>query len=224
MNSVEKDLSIVDILSLMFSHKLLILIFIIITISITFVKVAFFTDDVYVASGILYVSNQTEGSIDSESISKGDIESSRTLGSTYMEVLKTRSFLEEVSQDVDNKYSWNQIKNMTTISAVNQTELLSVTVKSTSAEDSYKIAESIISKAPDKLNSVFKRGEVAIVDGVLMPKSPVSKGLTKKLAIGAIVGAMLGIILVFLMSLFDKKIHKSEDIVQRYNISILGEL
>ena len=63
-----------------------------------------------------------------------------------------------------------------------------------------------------------------IIDQVQEPLAPNSRGIQKKITAGLVLGLTLGIGIVFLMGIFDRKIRNSEDIAKRYNISILGEL
>lgn len=220
----EKELSIIDILIAVWAQKFLVLTLVILGMIISFVNVTYFTDFSYKANGTLFVSNQTQATIQNETISKSDIESSRTLSSTYMEILKTRSFLIDVSKKCDNKYSWKDISKMMSISAINETELLSISITAPTPEDALKIADCVIIMAPDKLTSVFKRGEVEIVDVPIFPSEPVSKGRIQKIAIGGMLGLVISVGIAMLLLFLDKKIHKGVDIVERYNISFLGEI
>lgn len=187
------------------------------------VKVQFLTKDTYVASGILYVSNR---SMDDEStvVSKNDIDSSQLLTTTYMEVLKTRSFLTDVSKDIGEKYSWSRIGKMVSYSAVNGTQLMKISVTAYSPNDAYIIADSIVREALDKLNSIFKNGDIELVDSVAVPTAPVDKKLIENTAMGAMVGLFIGVFIAVLMSFFDTKVHRSEDVARRYNVSVLGDI
>lgn len=188
------------------------------------VKMVYFTPYTYTADSVLYVSNRTSKTDDTKYVNKNDIDTARTMSETYMETLKTRDFLMEVSNTTGGKYSWGQIKKMMSVNAVNETELLSMKVTATSPEDAYKIANAIITLAPQKLSSVCEGGSISIIDKAVFPSSPNGKGTVKKVAMGAMAGAILAVIIIFLWGFFDTKVHKSEDVARKYDISILGEL
>lgn len=204
-------------------YKFLLIILAVVIAVLSVVKVEFFTDDKYVAYGILYVSNKQNYDED-DSVSQNDIDTARSMSLTYREILKTRTFLSEVSADVDGKFKWNQISSMTSISPVNETELLKISVVANTPEDAYLVAESIVRNAPDKLGSVFENGLIKIVDEVIPPSGPVGKGAAKQGVIGAIAGLAIGCIFVVIRNMFDTKIHKSEDVAKRYSVSVLGEV
>ena len=140
-----------------------------------------------------------------------------------METLKLRSFLTEVSEEIGGVYSWQQIKNMMQVSSVNETEYIMVSVTAKSPKTAYRIAECICRKAQGKFAEIFKGGEAIIVDKVIYPQYADSKGGLQKVLMSVFLGGMLGALIVVLMNFFDRKIRKSEEITEKFNVSILGE-
>lgn len=219
----EEKAHFLDFINNLWLHK-----YLIITITLVFmiaagVKAIFLTEDTYTASGVLYVSSRN-GINQGYMVQKSDLDAARILSATYTETLKLRSFLTAVSDSINNKYSWQQIKSMLNVSTVNDTELISISVTSDSPGDSYIIATNIAELAAKKLTEVSNGGYVMIIDQVQEPLAPNSRGIQKKITAGLVLGLTLGIGIVFLMGIFDRKIRNSEDIAKRYNISILGEL
>jgi len=219
----EKEINLLEILGAIWQRKAVLILLAIIIGALAFVKVNYFTEDMYTSRGTLYVSNISSDA-NTNKLSQSDIMSSRELSETYKEILNTRSFLNEVATVVGDKYSWAEIKSMLTISSINETELLSISVVSKDPKDSYSIAQAILEKAPGKLISVFSSGQVTVVDEAVYQKEPIDKGVFKYTALGALAGVVLGVIIVFLFHFFDNKVHKSDDIAKRYKVSILGEL
>ena len=219
----EKEINLLEILGAVWQRKVVLILLAIIIGALAFVKVNYFTEDLYTSRGTLYVSN-ISSDVDTSKLSSSDITSSRELSETYKEILNTRSFLNEVATVVGGEYSWAEIKSMLTISSVNETELLSISVVSKDPKDSYAIAQAILEKAPGKLISVFSSGQVTVVDEAVFEKNPVDKGAVKYTILGALAGIVLGVIIVLLFHFFDNKVHKGDDVAKRYSVSILGEL
>lgn len=214
---------VVKILKDIWKYKFIIIAFTVIATAFMIVKIEYFTPDTYTASGVLYVSNQS--SSDSEEvITSSKILASRVLSTTYIETLRLRSFLMDVSDSIDNKYTWRQIGGMMLVTPVNETEYLAIRVTAGSPEDAYLITDAILNKAPARFLDTFKGGEAIIVDRAIYPQSPNSKGGLKKTVVSMFAGAILGILFVCLLSFMDKKVHKGEDVAKRYNVSILGEI
>ena len=220
-----EGLDLIELLRSIWLSRWLIIVLVLIGATGMYVKTQYFTKDYYTSNGILYVSNKNEQLTETKkNISSSDINTSRELSVTYMEILRTSSFLEEVAKEYGGKYSWGQIAGMLTIASVNETELLLVSVRAGDPTDAYNIATTILNKAPDKLKSVFKSGEVEIVDPPRMPRGANAKGTNKSTFIGALAGFVLGVVIVVLKNFFDTKVRKAEDVAKRYNVSILGEL
>lgn len=220
----EGNIDLIELLGSFWSHK-----FIIITLVVAFmaafgIKTVYFTKDTYSASGALYVSSRTVNNGETIKVNKSEIEAARTLSETYTETLRLRSFLMDVSDSVNNKYSWQQIKKMLTISTINDTELISVSVTADSAYDAYIITKKITELATGKLAEVSDGGKITVIDEVQMPTAPNNRNTVKKVLIGGAIGLFIGMAVVFLISQLDKKIHNISDVENRYNLSILGEL
>ncbi len=223
MNEQAKDLAVTDILRIFWLNKFLIITLACLMATLFLVKTEYFTEDQYVADGMLYIRNRTEQSIEGV-IQGSDLSTSRSLSNTYIEILKSRSFLTDVSEETGGKYTWKEIKSMLTVNSVNETELLTISVKATSAEDAGAIASTIMRKAPDKLQNVLNGGGVEIIDEINSVGTLVDPGTMRKTVLGFVIGGFLGAVIAFLLNLFDKKVHKGEDVAKRYDVSILGNI
>ncbi len=218
------EISIIEIAALLWNHKWLIAAFAVIGMVLAFIQINYFTADVYLASGTLYVSSSSDSYENIGTINKSVIDTARTMSTTCIEILKTRSFLSDVSESIGGKYSWTQLRQMVSVAAINETELLSVTASAYSAEDAFLIAQAIINNAQEKLTDVFKSGSIAIVDNAAMPELPVNNGLKKRMVMYGGVGIVLACGIIFLINMFDTTVHKSEDVIRRYQVSVLGEI
>ena len=222
MTEKKKDLAIEDIARILWNNKIIIIILSVIVSLSVFVKLKYFTKDQFSANCVLYVSNKDEKTI-TQIIEKSDIDTSRSLSATYIELLKTDSFLESVCEDLPQKCSWRELSSMLSISTVNETELINISVTADSKDEAYDAAVGIMNKAPAMLINVFEGGDVKVVNPPRYPENPIDKGIVIKIAAGFILGALLGCVYVFIKRIMDKKIHKGEDVANHYGISILGE-
>ena len=222
MTDMKKDLAVEDIAHILWSNKVIIIILSIIVSLSVFVKINYFTRDQFSANCVLYVSNKDEKTI-TQIIEKSDIDTSRSLSATYIELLKTDSFLESVCEDLPQKCSWRELSSMLSISTVNETELINISVTADSKDEAYDAAVGIMNKAPAMLINVFEGGDAKVVNPPRYPENPIDKGIVIKVAAGFILGTLIGCIYVFIKRIMDKKIHKGDDVANRYGISILGE-
>ncbi len=222
-NREESFINIMELIAKLWQHKIMISAITIICAVAAFVNVTYFTANTYTASGILYISNKKDEAAKDDTIQKNDIDTSRSLSSACIEILKTDSFLDSVARKNDD-YSGKDILKIMNISALNETELLKISVKTQKAADSYRIVETIMEKAPDKILSIYKNGEVVVVDPPKYPFNANDKGMMKNTLIGAFAGFLISAFIVFVRMLFDTEVHSTEAVSKRYGIFSLGEL
>lgn len=219
-----KEMNVSDLLELLWKYKLVILLLTLVGGALCFCS-AYFSVPIYRSAGVLYVSNmQVEEEEATTSVKSSNIQASRMLITTYIEILKTDDFLREVSKDLNGKYTPAQLRGMITLDSVNETELLSVKAVSTAPEDSCAIVQAVLDNAPTTLMRIFESGSVKTVDRPKVDTNPIGVGILKKTLMGLIVGALLGGAVVFAISFFDKRIHKASDLTARYGLSVLGEI
>ena len=225
MNSYKnKDyIDLIEIALSVWAHRLLLISLAVVFAIAAIIRVEFFTEDKYVASGMLYISNR-ESLEEGKAISQSDINTAKSMSATYRVILNTRTFYEQVSKELDGEVSWLQIRGMTSMSAVDDTEVMRISVTANDPLLAARVADKIVTMAPETLSDVFENGLIEIVDNVTPPMAPQSKGTTKQGVMGAMLGVALGGVIVVIKALFDTTIHKGEDVQKRYNVSILGEI
>lgn len=224
-NDNSKELTLKDILYILLDHKNIIISLMCVCFVLCFVYFRVLVTPTYTSSGVVYVSCMSSNEVAAnQGISEYEIQSSRELSTTYMEILNGRSFLKLVSADMNYKYSIAELSRMISVSSLNETELLRIKVTCTNAEDAYLIGKSIMDNAPTRLLNVFKRGSVEIVDNVEMPTAPSRTGISKIFVLGVGMGFILGAAIAFLIELFDTKVRNAPALIDRYDITVLGEI
>ena len=193
-----------------------------ITFSIgAFIYTQVFVEPLYRSDGTLYVNAQRTQDID---ITQGDMNSSQALVKTYQEILSRRTFLSQVSADLDGRYSASQLKSMISYSAVNDTQILEVKVVGKVPEDVYAICHSILTHAPDELIRVINAGSVKILDDGQVPKAPFSPNVKQNSLVALLLGIGVGAGIILLWELFDTRIKSREDISKKFPEPLLGEI
>lgn len=213
-----------ELIGVMWKHKLIIIACALVAALISYVKVAYMTPDTYTATAMLYVSNKTELLKTMDVVSQTDITTARTISESCRVVFLNRSFLKDVSNATGDRYSWQSIRGMLSISSASETEFLNISVTAGTPDVAYDVANAIVDQAPKKFLTIFKGGEIEIVDKPEFPAGPNGNGMSRKLFLGFLIGCVLGAAICFAIYFFDTTIRKSEDVAKRYNISLLGEL
>jgi uncharacterized protein involved in exopolysaccharide biosynthesis len=73
-----------------------------------------------------------------------------------------------------------------------------------------------------RINEAMELGDIRVIDEARIPKSPIKPNKKLNLAIGGILGLMLGVMLIFFMEYMDNTIKTEEDIERTLGLPVLG--
>ena len=190
---------------------------------VAFLFTEFFIEPKYEAEIKLYV-NASNSQKDLDEISNANITASQQLVNTYAEILKSRDFLNLISEGVEERYEADTIEKMLTMESANETEVLLVTVKHSSSEDVYKIAQLIAQNAPEYLVDMVGAGSVKVVESPIEPENPVSPNVRANTLIGVLLGIIFAGLLIVVLELLDTRIKSGEEFANNYEEPLLGEI
>jgi len=219
---IETQISIVDIINMMLTFWWLIAILAILVGGGTYAYSKLTSVPQYESTATIYINTQTEQRTDDVNVNA--LSNAQELMPTYIEILSSKPFLETISDDINNKYSYGQIKSMTSYSAKTDTNILGITVKSTDSHDAFLIAESISHSAPDEIRRVFEGGSVKLINNAEESRSPIPNNALKRGLIGFVAGAALAALVIFLINIFDTRVKNAEELTTKYGLPILGEV
>ena len=158
------------------------------------------------------------------SITDNELTAAHDLVNTYIVILDTRSVLNAVIEDAGIDCSYEQLKSMIDASAVNNTEVFSVTITDTDPSRGEKIANSIAKVLPQRISEVVEGSSVRIVDYAVLPSEKSAPNITMYTAIGMLLGVLVSCFIIVVIELLDKAIRSGEYLLQQYNIPVLGAI
>lgn len=190
--------------------------------ALAFVYTAKFVTPLYQTSVSLYVNNTIYG--EKDGITSNDLTTSQKLVSTYMQVIKSASFLEKVSEEVDNKLTPLEISESLTTKSMNGTEIFSVTISGADPELVAQIANTIAKLAPVEVPKIADGSSARVIDYAKVPTSPYSPSYAKNITLGACIGAMLVIVVLVIQVLMDLHIKGEDDLKLYSDAPVLGHI
>lgn len=221
----EEQISIMELIYVMLAKWPALVVSFIAAAAIAFSGTLIFITPKYESKGKLYVSSESQRTIQqSDAVAYNTVLTNQKLVNTYMEILRSDSFLLTVSEDIGGKYSYLEIADMLSMTAVNQTELLEISVLCPDPYDAYKITSSIIKNSSDEIERVVDGGSVRIIDNASTPTSPATPNVYKNTAIGALIGLVIGAVVIFLMEILNTRVKPNDDLQNKYSIPVLGEI
>ncbi len=161
----------------------------------------------------------------SSKIGSSDITSSLNLVDTYVDILKTYSFYEELARQDELQYfgyTPTQLQRMATIERRSDYSMfIDIGVRCSDAQRAIVIANSIANLAPTYAQSMISNSYVLPADRCI--KATLTSPLTTRNAIlMGLVGAFLTVALFVLLAATDNTIKSEEEITERYNVAVLG--
>lgn len=177
----------------------------------------------YTASVSMYVSNN-ENRTNAE-ITTSDLSASQGLVDTYIVVLKSDTLLTKVSKQLPPEYQYqpNDLRKMMSASSIDGTEAFKISVENASPEAAQTIVNTIAQVAPDEIIRVVKAGEVAVIDYASLPDKA-DWPLMRNTLIGLLLGLLLSMAGIVLYNILDVTVHTAEDLLNHYELPVLGEI
>lgn len=243
----EKEISIQEILGILLSRIKLIITVTILAGVVGYSFAKFVLPLQYTASIKIYVTNGTrdQGDGNTYQISAQDQTAARSLAETYIVILDDTSVYEAISDKLIEEYELedlgnyftvieeedgnvyipeNEIKKLISMSAVNNTEVLQVTVTSEVPKFSADICKYISDLAPEIIKRTMKAGSVETVSPAKEPTRPSGPNISRYTLIGLLAGFAVSVGIAMVTNLFDNTVKSGDDIREHFGVPVLAEI
>lgn len=218
----ESETSVVDIINMMLTFWWFIVILAVLVGGATYTYFKISAIPQYKSTAKLYIN--TEGQQTSTDVSTTAITGAINLLPSYMDVLQSKTFLNDVSDDLDNKYTYDALKDMITLTAVTDTNIIEIKVKHADAHVAYLVCSSVVNNAPSEMARVFGGGSTKLTEYPEEATEPEAMHTMRNAVIGLVAGAVIAMVIIFLVNMFDTRVKSKEELVSKYGLPILGEI
>lgn len=174
---------------------------------------------VYQSSATLIVNNRRN---DSGAISNDEINSAKGLASVYSIIIKSDAVMQPVVNSVDQTISSNGLANKVSVSSVNGTQIIKVSVVDTNSQKAKRYIEEILKVAPGVIAEMVEAGSVKVVSQATTPKSPVSPNVKINTLMAAMLGFVLSLGTVLAIYFFDNTFRTQEEIEKYLGVPVIG--
>lgn len=218
----ESEISIIDIINMMLTFWWFIVIMAVLVGGATYTYFKITSIPEYKSTSRLYIN--TEAQQTSTDVNTSAITGAANLLPTYIEVLQSKTFLDIVSDDLDNKYSASDIGGMITLEALTDTNIILISVKDEDAHTAYLVCSSIVNNAPNEISRVFGGGSTKLIEYPEEADDSEPLHTARNAVIGFVGGAAIAMVIIFLVNMFDTRVKSKEELVSKYGLPILGEV
>ena len=182
---------------------------------------SFFIAKQYSASATIIVNNKAT---DKTVLSTTEINAAQGLAEVYSIIIKSDTVLQQVIDNLQLNMSYETLNSKISVSAVNSTQVVQITMTHTNAEFAQKVVAEIVEVAPPIIADKVEAGSVKVISASKISNNgrPVSPDLKKNALIGALAGMVLVLLLVFLKEMTNNTFKTEDDIINTLNVPLIG--
>lgn len=157
-------------------------------------------------------------------ITQSDITLNKNLVSTYTEIVKSRRVLDQVINELTLDISYEELNSKISVSSVNNTEIIRITVSDVDAIKAKNIANVTANYFAEEVIKLFNMNNVNILDEAIEAENPYNINIIKQVIIYFMIGFVLASGILFIIFYFDRTIKSVEQVEQKIKLPILGSV
>ena len=164
----------------------------------------------YQATSTIYILSKT-----TSITSLADLQIGSQLAGDFEIIATTRELIDKVIKDENLNKTYEELKKSIKVTNPNNTHMLRIAVTDPDPEMAARISNSLADELREEIAEVMNTDRPSTVEKAVVPKSPSSPSVKRNVALGALVLAVLAILIIVIKYLSDDTI-KDEDDVRKY--------
>lgn len=203
-NEGYETIDLLEVLNAVRQHLLAVILTTVILAGVGFGVSKFLITPQYEASALMIVNTRQDTT---SNVTSDQINSATKLVSTYSIIIKSDTVLQQVIDNLGLSLTYEKLAERVTVSAVDDTQVMKVTVKSDNPEWARQVCEQITVISPDVILESVEAGSVKVISNAAINPAPVSPNVGRN--------TMLAVLL-------DNKIHTEDDIAKYLDLAVVG--
>ena len=225
-----EDMNIKDLFEFFISKIKIIILVMLLVVLVGAIYSLFFQAPTYESTTRLVLTGTTQATgtnssqtIDGVTITQNDLNLNSKLVATYREIIKSKTVLKDVINTLDLDYTVDGLANNISVSTVSDTEMISITVASTKAEEAALIANELADRFSERIKEIYNIENISIIDKAEVQTKPVNVNIVKQIIIYGLIGVVLSFAIVFAMFYFDTTLKDSNQI-EKLGLTVLTSI
>lgn len=179
---------------------------------------------IFAAKATMIVNKSQYQAAEQNQMSYSDILLTQKLVKSYTIIMMSDTNLELVKKDLGLDIPVSDIKTFIKISAVGETEVLQITVEHEDAVLAQQIANSLVKVSPPTIIRVIKAGSAEVIDTAKTPDKPVKPVVWQYVLLGAFLGLIFAVAIIFLRDFFDNTFKTEDDVRNALDLPVITSL
>ncbi|MGE9963616.1 YveK family protein [Fusicatenibacter saccharivorans] len=173
----------------------------------------------YSASSQIYILTKT-----TSVTSLADIQMGAQLTVDFEVLAKSRPVVEEVIDELNLDYTYEELVEMITTQNPSDTRILKMTVENEDPNLAKEIANAMAEVTAERVAYIMTTDKPKIVEEAVTPEKPSSPSTVKNTALGGILGAVLAMGIIVIIYLMNDTIQTEEDVRKYLDLNTLAAL
>lgn len=214
------EIDLLELFQLFMDNLFLILGLSILGFLLAFGYTSFFVDPTYSSESTVFI----QPTVKENQVSASDITTNQKLTTTYTEIAKSNTVLDQVWPSFKSTLTKNQIRSALTIKSIGDTQIISFTAVTTDPELSMKLVNRVVNVFMMEIKKIMEIDNLIIIDKAQINEQKVGPNRTLNVVIGTMLGFMLGVGIALLKMLLNRTIQTRYDAEKLLNLPVLGEI
>ena len=213
MRQGEDDVITIDLLELgrlIWRNIWIVLIGIVAGAALAFLVTKIFITPKYQATSTIYILSKT-----TSITSLADLQIGSQLAGDFEIIATTRELIDKVIKGEQLDKTYEELKKEIKVTNPNNTHMLRIAVTDADPEMAARISNALADELREEISEVMNTDRPSTVEKAVVPKNPSSPSVKRNVALGALVLAVIAILIIVIKYLSDDTI-KDEDDVRKY--------
>ncbi len=191
---------------------------------VLYVYSSVYVTPIYSAQATMIVNKSQYQASEQNQMSYSDILLTQKLVKSYTLIMMSDTNIELVKKELGTDLAIGQIKSYIKVAGIGETEVLQINVENKDPVLAQSIANALVKVSPATIIRVIKAGSAEVIDTAKVPAKPVKPVVWQYAAIGALLGLMISVALIFLRDFFDNTFKTEDDIRNVLDLPVITSL
>lgn len=157
-------------------------------------------------------------------ITQNDITINQKLVSTYSEIVKSKLVLQQVIDNLKLDYTVGELSKNISVQAVQNTEILKITVQDEDKKKTAVIANEIADVFSSEIKEMYQLNNISIVDKATTPNGVSNNTLKRDMVLAVFLAVALSVSVLFVIYYFDDSVKLSETLEEEIKLPIVAKI